>query len=141
MSSCLTLENELSEEPHVLTKQKTLLERGVWPRAVGRGTQENCSSSGLQLQVFGNGVSFQVVCGPSSCLAHISSELRVLPGDTCRSQPRWIPAPSILGAWASLPSYWPFLNSPGLFLGAALCSLLGPPVVRQLMPTVITMPG
>ena len=28
MGSCLTLGNELSEETHVLTKQKVLLERG-----------------------------------------------------------------------------------------------------------------
>ena len=28
MGSCLTLRNELSEETHVLTKQKTLLGRG-----------------------------------------------------------------------------------------------------------------
>ena len=29
MDSCLTLRNELSEETHVLTKQETLLGRGV----------------------------------------------------------------------------------------------------------------
>ena len=30
VGSCLTLENELSEEAYVLTKQKTLLGRGAW---------------------------------------------------------------------------------------------------------------
>ena len=29
MGSCLTIEKELSEETHVLTKQKTLLARGA----------------------------------------------------------------------------------------------------------------
>ena len=30
VGSCLTLGNELSEETHILTKQKTLLGRGAW---------------------------------------------------------------------------------------------------------------
>ena len=30
VDSCLTLGNELSEETHLLTKQKTLLERDAW---------------------------------------------------------------------------------------------------------------
>ena len=30
MLSCLTVRNELSEETHALTKQKTLLGRGAW---------------------------------------------------------------------------------------------------------------
>ena len=42
---------------------------------------------------------------------------------------------------ASPPSFWPLQNFPHVrFWGAALCSWLGPPVVRQLMQAVIIMP-
>ena len=44
LGSCLTLGNELSKETHVLTKQEILLGKGTWWRAVGKGTQENCSA-------------------------------------------------------------------------------------------------
>ena len=56
MGSCLTLGNEFSEEIHVLTKQETLLGRGVLAESSrvrearrialqGKGSQEDCSAT------------------------------------------------------------------------------------------------
>ena len=40
--SCLTLRNELSREPHILTKQKTLLGMRAWgEEKLIKGTQRN----------------------------------------------------------------------------------------------------
>ena len=70
VDSCLTLGNELSKETHVLTKQKTLLERGAWVgEQQGERTQENCSAVWLT----GSGfmiirLALQVVSGQSSYL-------------------------------------------------------------------------
>ena len=52
LASCLTLGNELSEEIHVLAKQEILLERAPRWRAVGKGTQENCSAAWLAVSGF-----------------------------------------------------------------------------------------
>ena len=52
LGSCLTLGNELSEETHVLTKQEILLGKGTGWRAVGKGTQENCSATWLAVSGF-----------------------------------------------------------------------------------------
>lgn len=51
--SCLILENELSKETHMLTKQETLL-RKVCPggEQQGNGTQENCSATWLAVLGF-----------------------------------------------------------------------------------------
>ena len=45
---------------------------------------------------------------------------------------------------ASPPSFWPLPDLPVsffFFFAAALCSLLGPPVVRQLRQVIINFPG
>ena len=53
VGSSLTLGNELSEEAHVLTKQKTLLGRGALGREQeGKGTQEHCSAMWLTVSGF-----------------------------------------------------------------------------------------
>ena len=46
VGSCLTFGNELSEEAHLLTKQKTLLERDIQVGRAqqGKGPQENCTA-------------------------------------------------------------------------------------------------
>ena len=52
LSSCLTFGNELSEEAHLLTKQEIYWERAPGWRAVGKGTQENCSAAWLAVSGF-----------------------------------------------------------------------------------------
>ena len=42
------------------------------------------------------------------------------PGSVRLSPPRWIPASRMLGAWSSLPSYWPLPDSPDKFSGQPL---------------------
>ena len=90
----------------MLTKQETLLGRGARQRAGGWG-----SLGGLlchmahSLGFYGDGISFQVVFGPSFWL-------RVLPGGAHVAQPRWMPARRILGSgWTRGVFFWPFLNS------------------------------
>ena len=71
-TSCLTLGNELSEETHMLTKQETLLGRSA--RAESRKVREPRRTAvhvARSLRFHGDGVSFRVVSGQSSCLAHI----------------------------------------------------------------------
>ena len=63
--------NELLEETHVLTKQKTLLARGTWAeRSRAREPRELLCPKAPNLQFYGIGVSFWVVSGQSSGLAH-----------------------------------------------------------------------
>ena len=52
LGSFLTFRNELSKETHVLTKQEILLGKGTGWRAVGKGTQENCSATWLAVSGF-----------------------------------------------------------------------------------------
>ena len=52
MGSCLPLRNELSEETHVLTKQKTVLERGALvERSKVREPRKTALPCGSQSQV------------------------------------------------------------------------------------------
>ena len=68
--------NELSQETHALTKQETLLGRAAQvERSRVREPRRTALPRGSRLQVYGSGVSFQVVSGQSSCLAHIWSDL------------------------------------------------------------------
>ena len=61
MGSCLTLGSELSEETHVLTKQRLYWEvapppppgrRAAGGRAAGEGTQESCAATWLTASGF-----------------------------------------------------------------------------------------
>ena len=124
---CLTLGNELSEETHILTKQKTLLGRGAQtesnkvrePRrtALPRGSQSHFMIMIILL-------AFQIVSGQSSCSYPYLIWLSILLNSPLAflartSQPRWIP---VQGFWefgrtycglTSPPSFWPLSNSPG----------------------------
>ena len=69
--------------------------------------------------------------------------LRVLPRGESISQPQWIPESSILRGRLS-PTNQPTLGPPKfswLVFRAAPHSLSGPPMVRQLVQTVIIAPG
>ena len=51
--SCLTLRNELSREPHILTKQKTLLGTEAWGEEKSvKGTQKNHAAMWLAASGF-----------------------------------------------------------------------------------------
>ena len=70
-------------------KARDFTGKGLLGQRQDRGTQENGSATWLGVQVYGDGVSFQVVSGQLFWL-------RILPGGT---QPRWISARRILGGW------------------------------------------
>ena len=74
VGSCLTLRNELSEETHMMTEQETLLGRGA--QAEGSRVREprRTRHVACSLRLYGDGLSFRVVSGQSSCLAHIWSD-------------------------------------------------------------------
>ena len=75
----------------MLTKQEILLGRAPGWRAVGKGTQENCSAAWLTV------LGFMVMDLVSrwSLVNHFNS---VFPGGACIAQPRWIPSRGILGS-------------------------------------------
>ena len=70
VGSCQTLGDELSVETHVLIKQKTLLGRGTRVESSRvRQPRRTALHVACSLRFHGNGVSFRVVSGQSSCLA------------------------------------------------------------------------
>ena len=136
MGSCLMLGNELSEETHKLTKQKTLQ---------GRGAQVEMSkvrdpSSATWLTVRFYGFSFQVASGQSSCSAHIwsgSGSFLVVRASLSQGgfqhQGSWgVGVPSLLLA-PPKPSR--------LVFRAASRSLSGPPAVTPLRQAALVEPG
>ena len=89
----------------MLTKQENLLGKGTGWRAVGKGTQENCSATWLTVSGF-------MVMGLVSRLSLASHSDSVLSGGACLVQPRWMPVRRILGGGQTCGvSFWPFLNS------------------------------
>ena len=118
VGSCLTLRNELSKETHVLTKQKTLLGRDTQAETSRvRETRRTTLPRGLQSPVYGNGVSFWVVSGQSSCLYHIWSDSasflvahKSLSQDGFQHRGFWEVGRTYYGL-ASPSPFWPFLNS------------------------------
>ena len=101
----------------------------------GRGAQENSSPALSQPRVLRDGLSFRFVFSQSFWVG-------VLPGGARLVQPRWPTEGRILGGgWMSGVSFWPFLNSSGWWWLSVLCSLSGPPVVKQLMQVVTVVPG
>ena len=121
VGSCLTVGNELSEQTHMLTKQKTLLGRGPLGREQQRkGTEENCSAvwltvSGFMVMGLVSGLSlanrlawpiFGLTFGPFWRCAHLSAKVDSSAKDSGR----------LVGqnyGLVSPPSFWPLLNSPG----------------------------
>ena len=90
MGSCLALGNELSEETHILTMQKTVL--GWCPVESSRVGEPRRTAQLLarSLGFYEDGISFQIVFGQSF-------RLRVLLGSACIAQLRWMPVRGILG--------------------------------------------
>ena len=87
---CLKLGNELSKERHALTKQKTLLESGVWAESSWVREPENCSAtdwltvSGFMVMGLVSGLSlasrlawpmFGLTQGPSCWHMHLSAKM------------------------------------------------------------------
>lgn len=71
MGFCLTLGNKVSGETHVLTKQDFIGKGCLGGEQQDEGTQGNCSVTWFTDSGFnGDGVSFRIVSGRSSCLAH-----------------------------------------------------------------------
>ena len=69
----------------------------------GKGPKENCSTLRLtHLRVYGNGMSFQVVCAQSSFLCPYVIWLRVLSCCMWISQITWNPAQRFLGDWQNI---------------------------------------
>ena len=67
--------NKMSEETHMLTKQKTLLGRAHRGRAARRGNPGELHCHGAHsLSFYGNGVSFWVLSGQLSCSASTWSD-------------------------------------------------------------------
>ena len=79
VSSCLTHGNESSKETHVLTKPGTTGKgRRVESTRVREPGGPPCHTAG-GLRFHADGVSFQVVSGQSSCLAHVWSDSGTFP--------------------------------------------------------------
>ena len=107
LGSCLTLENELSKETHVLTKQEILLGKGTWVESSrAREPRRTALPRGLSVGFYGDGISFRVVLSQSFWL-------RVLRGGACLVLPRWMPERILGGGRTCGVSFWPFLNSSG----------------------------
>ena len=80
VGSCLRLGNELSEETHVLTKQKTLLGRGAQTES-SEQRGKNCSAMWLTVSGFMvMGLAFWVVSGQSPHLCPYLVRFKALPG-------------------------------------------------------------
>lgn len=121
LGSCLTFRKELSKETHLLTKQETLLGKGTQAESSRvREPRRTALPRGLQSRVYGDGISCRVVFSQSFWL-------RVLPGGAHLVQPRWMPV-RILGGGIS---FWPFLNSSGLWWLISSHSLPGPPAIKN----------
>ena len=113
MGACLTLGNESSEEPHLLTKQETIGKGLPGREQWGEGTQENCSAKRLAISSF-MGVGFVsrlslanplaqltlgLVQGPSWWQVYLSTKM-----DSSAKDP---------GRLVVSSSYWPLPNVPG----------------------------
>ena len=133
---CLTLGKQLSKETHMLAKQEMLLERAPGQRAVGKGTQENCSATWLSVLGF---MVMALVSGLSlanhSYSESFLGEPLSLSQDGCQWEGFWEVVRHVLSS---------FDLSQTLLVGGGLLvpySLLGPPVVKQFMQMVTVVPG
>ena len=107
LGSCLTLENELSEETHVLTKQEILL--GKDTQVESSRVREPRRTAVPWLAV----LSFMVMGLVSGLSLANHSNSRVLSGGTCLVQPRQMPERILGGGRTCGVSFWPFPNSSG----------------------------
>ena len=137
LGSCLTLQNELSEEMHVLTKQEILLGKGS--QTESRRVREPRRTALPQWLTV---LSFMVVGLVSrlSLANHSDSESflvvqALFSQDGCQTEGFW----EMIGHVLS-----PFNLSRTLLVDGGLlvlCSFPGPPVVKQLMQMVTMVPG
>ena len=150
VSSCLTLGSDFSEEIHLLTEHRTLLGRSWGQREQeGEEIQENHSAMCLEASgfmemglvlglVLANRLAWPICAltqGPSWPCMHLSVKV----ASRVRASGRW--AGHIMG-WCLLPPFGPSQILPFVFSsGTGTYSLSGPPVVRQLLPVIIVMPG
>ena len=116
----------------MLTKQKILLEKGALAESSRvREPRRTALPRARSLGFYGDGISFLVVFGQSSWF-------RVLPGGAHIAQP----ARRILGgSWTRVSTFdlsWTLPVGGGLLTP---CSLPGPPVVKQFMQMVTSVPG
>ena len=117
VGSCQTLGNGLSEEAHVLIKQKILLGRGTRAESSRvREPRRTALHAAPSLGFYGNGVSFRVVSGQSSCLARSWSDSGSFPvARASLSQDG--SSVMVSGGWqgmlSSPSSFRPLPNSPG----------------------------
>ena len=135
LGSCLTLGNELSKETHVLAKQNILLGKGT--RVESRRVREprRTALTVQSLGFCGDGISFQVVFSQSSDSESFLVVHTLFSQDRCQREGFW----EVVGRVVS-----PFDFSRTLLVGGGLlvlCSLPGPPVVKQLRKMVRMVPG
>ena len=128
LGSCLTLRKELSEETHVLRQQEILLERARGWRAAGSGNpgEQLCQVVCMGFMVMGlvSRLSLAFYSDwESSLVVHT-----LFSQDGCQREGFW----EVVDLSRTLPV------GGGLLL---LCSLPGPPVVKQLMQIVTMVPG
>ena len=124
MGSCLTLENELSEETHILTKQKALMGRGTsWGSSMVREPRRIALPRGLQSPILWEWSSFSGLW-PIILLGLHLVWLRVLLGDAPSSQPRWTLGQGFLIGFSLLwapPKLLVHLQDSTMFLIRASC--------------------
>ena len=136
LGSCLTLGNELSEETHVLTKQEILLGKGAWVESRSlRGPRRTFCHMAGSLRFYGDGISFRLPLANHSDSESFLVVHALFSQDGCQREGFW----EVVGHVVS-----PFDLSRTLPVGGGLlvlCSLPGPPVVKQLMQMVTMVPG
>ena len=136
LGSCLTLGNELSKETHVLTKQEILFGRGPW--AESSRVREPRRTAATWLAVLG--FMLMVLVSRLSLANRSDSESflvvhTLFSQDGCQREGFW----EVVGHVVS-----PFDLSWSLPVGGGLlvlCSLPGPPVLKQLMQIVTMVTG
>ena len=126
--SCLTLRKEMSEETHVLRKQEILLERARGWRAAGSGNpgEQLCHVACMGFMVMGLVSRLSLAFysdSESSLVVHA-----LFSQEGCQRE--W---------FLEVVDLTPTLPVGGGLL--VLCSLPGPPVVKQLMQIVTMVPG
>ena len=136
LGSCLTLGNELSKETHVLTKQEILFGRGPW--AESSRVREPRRTAATWLAV--SGFRIMGLVSRSSLANHSESESflvvhTLFSQDGCQREGFW----EVVGHVVSpFDLSWTLLVGGGLLV---LCSLPGPPVIKQLMQMVTMVLG
>ena len=99
MCSCLKLERRWPSVSLVLAAKDFFGKGHLGGQQRGENPREMLSHMTCALRFYGDGVSFWVISGQSSCLCSYRVWLTALPGGGHISQPRWIPAWELQGGW------------------------------------------